>query len=101
MKANHNIVPFCFAKTSESSFDLHFSSWKQEDDSKKYQFHHKLSFRKDIVEVMRKGQVPFSLKEFVKLIEGKTKLIEENEELKKKYTQAKQSLEKINRLVNE
>ena len=50
---------------------------------------------------MRKGNVPFSLQEFVKLIEGKTKLIEENEELKKKYTQAKQSLEKINRLVNE
>ena len=73
VKAQHNFEPFCCIQVGENAFDLHFSSRNYEDELKEYEYHHKLSFKQDVVEVMQKGQLPFSLSETVKLVEGKTK----------------------------
>ena len=73
MKAQHKNGPFCCIQVGENAFDLHFSSNKEEDVKKEYEYHHKLSFKEDVIEVMQKGQLPFSLSETVKLVEGKTK----------------------------
>ena len=70
VKAQHENEPFCCIQVGENAFDLHFSSWKEEDDKKEYEYHHKLSFKEDVIEVMQKGQLPFSLSETVKLVEG-------------------------------
>ena len=60
----------------ENAFDLHFSSVKEEDDKKEYEYHHKLSFKEDVIEVMRRcGKIPYArLEDNVRLIEEKAKL---------------------------
>ena len=70
---------------SENAFDFHFASFAQEYDREKYEYHHKLSFREDIISVMKKGSLPFSLDETIKLVEVKESnetRIQEAEKLK-------------------
>ena len=57
----------------ESSFDLHLTSQAiEEEDNEVYEYHHRCQFRPDIIEAMRRGNLPFSLR----------KLIEEHGDLK-------------------
>ena len=62
----------------KNAFDLHFSSREYEDDKKEYEYHHKLSFKEDVIEVMRRcGKIPYArLEDNVRLIEEKAKLEE-------------------------
>ena len=61
---------------SENAFDLHFLSKAKEADLEMYEYHHKLSFKDDVISVMKRcGQIPFArLEDNVQLIEEKTKL---------------------------
>lgn len=75
VKAKHMARPFCCIRVGENAFDLHFSSMEEEDDKEVYEYHHKLSFKEDVISVMKRcGKVPFTgLEDHVQLIEEKTK----------------------------
>ena len=60
-------------------FDFHFTSWREEQPGKKYEYAHKMSFRPDLIAAMERcGQLPL-LEDNVKQID---ELKKENSELK-------------------
>ena len=61
-----------FSITTEEGkgFDFHFTSRKEEDREKWFNYHHRLPFRKDIIDVLSKcGKIPSSsLQDYVDVI---------------------------------
>ena len=41
-------------KVGERAFDFHFCSIKEEDDKKKYEYHHVLQFKDDVITFMER-----------------------------------------------
>ena len=56
-------------------FDFHFTSVREEQPGKRYEYAHKMSFRPDLIAAMERcGQLPL-LEDNVKQIEDKDKMI--------------------------
>lgn len=62
---------FCITTEEGKAFDFHFTSKKEEACGNIFSYHHRVPFRKDIVDVMRKcGEIPSSeLQDYVKVIQ--------------------------------
>ena len=61
---------FCVT-TYNDQFDLHFTSYKEEEPKKDFSYHHRMPFKSDFIAVMKRiGQVPNeTLEDNIKLIE--------------------------------
>ena len=65
---------FCVT-THNDQFDLHFTSWKEEEPQKLFSYHSRMPIRSDLIAVMKRiGQVPSeTLEDNIKLIEESKK----------------------------
>ena len=68
------ISAFCIT-TSNDQFDLHFTSWKEEEPGKKFSYHNRMPCMSDLIAVMKRiGQVPTeTLEDNIKMIEESRK----------------------------
>ena len=65
----------CCVPTQDGQFDLHFTSRLEEEPKKWFSYHHKMSFKRDMIAVMKRiGQVPNeTLEDNFKMIEESKK----------------------------
>ena len=94
VKGSQHRQGVCVALTKDS-FDFHFTTWKREEDEKYYNYHHKFSFRPDLVQFMRNnGQLPvFTVTDNVKLLQKQAKLKSDNAKLKNENEKLRAQLE--------
>ena len=85
---------FCIATGVGKEFDFHFASSKEEQPGKRYCYHHRLPFRRDIIEVMHKcGAIPSSE------VQDYVDVIQKSKQTQLQLTQARKDVEDMHEEV--
>ena len=88
---------FCIS-AGENAFDFHFSSFKREGETKRpHEYHHRLPFRYDIIEIMRKGSLPFTLRETEVLLDRSKDMEEQLARVQFEKEMLQKKLDKVNK----